>query len=276
VGEPRLQLELLPGAPRLLAAHAEALPQRDDLCGAFCGALALHAAHIERHAGQPIDQDAVALAAGSLVSARPEAHNLPQGEHGRRDYRLALPTIEDAAVSGTTAAGLVHAVQLLSDDVLEAIPYEGPWTPEALDGIFEVLAASEQPVSVIANVATRHLWGARASVAQMLAHLLEGTLEGPPPDWDVGHFVCLVGRVRGPGGTLYAVADTYPSLGLSGVHVQPRERLATALRRPQMAAGGALLILAREDAPALRARASELGLCERAWDNGTILPETLA
>ena len=36
-----MQLELLPGARALLAMHARELPQRDDLCGAFCGALAL-------------------------------------------------------------------------------------------------------------------------------------------------------------------------------------------------------------------------------------------
>jgi hypothetical protein len=41
-----LELTLLQGARELLAAHARELPQRDDLCGAFCGALALRAAGI--------------------------------------------------------------------------------------------------------------------------------------------------------------------------------------------------------------------------------------
>ena len=86
-----LQIELLPGAVELLALHARALPQRDDLCGAFCGALALGAAGIDRYAGQPVDQDAVALAAGSVISGVREAGTLPQGEAGRRDYRIQLP-----------------------------------------------------------------------------------------------------------------------------------------------------------------------------------------
>jgi hypothetical protein len=271
-----LELDLLPGARRLLQAHGDALPQRDDLCGAFCGALALHAAQIDSHDGEDIDQDAVALAAGSLVSEAPTPHNLPRGEVSRRDYRLSLPLIEDAELSGTTAAGLIHALELLSDGALAAIPYEGPWSVEALAGVFEVLTAWERPVSLVANIATRHLWGAGATVAQMLDYLLDGTQGGPPPDWDVGHFVCVVGRVRGPGGSLYAIADTYPSLGSRGVHMQPAERLALALQRPGMAAGGLLAITSTADAPALRARATELGLGERAWDNGTALPEMLA
>jgi hypothetical protein len=271
-----MQVELLPGARRLLAAHAEWLPQRDDLCGAFCGALALRAARIERYEGEPIDQDAVALAAGSVVSAAPDAHNLPRGERSRRDYRLSLPLIEDAAVSGTTAVGLARAVELLSSGALEAIPFEGPWTADALAGMFDTLLEGEHPLAAVANVATRHFWGGGASVAQMLDYLLDGTQDGPPADWDVGHFVNLLGRVRGPAGTLFAVADTYRSLGLGGVHAQPAERLARALQRPHMAAGGLLVIATPKDAPAVRARGRELGLGERAWDNGTILPETLA
>ena len=60
-----LEMTLLPGARELLAVHTRELPQRDDLCGAFCGALALNAAGIAEHDGEPLDQDAVALAAGS-------------------------------------------------------------------------------------------------------------------------------------------------------------------------------------------------------------------
>jgi hypothetical protein len=275
VSGPSFEIELLPGAGRLLAAHSDALPQRDDLCGALCGALALRAALIDSHDGEPIDQDAVALAAGSVVAALPAAGHLPRGERSRRDYRLALPFIDDADSSGTTAAGLVRAVELLSGGALAAIPYEGPWSTEALAGMFDHLRTSERPVTLVANLATRHLWGSTASVAQMLGYLLEGAQDGPPPDWDVGHFVCVIGRIRGPSGSLYGVADTYPSLGSRGVHVQPGERLARALQRPQMAAGGLLVIAASEQAPAVRAIAAELGLSERAWDNGTILPEAL-
>lgn len=271
-----LRIELLPGAAELLAAHAQTLPQRDDLCGAFCGALALRAARADAGEGAPIDQDAVALAAGSVISAQPEERNLPRGGHSRRDYRVALPRVDDASCSGTTAGGLVHAVEELSGGALLALPYAGPWTVAALHGLFELLGALPRPVSVVANLATRHLWGGGATPAQLLAYLLEGGDAGPGPDWDVGHFVCLTGRIVGRAGVLYGVADTYPSLGSGGVHAQPAARLARALQRPGMDPGGLIVIVAAEDAPAVRARASELGLDEAAWDNGTLAPEMLA
>jgi hypothetical protein len=265
-----LEMTLLPGARALLAVHARELPQRDDLCGAFCTALALRAAGIETSGGEPLDQDAVALAAGSVVSALADAGNLPRAEEGRRDYRLALPFVEDSAVSGTTAGGLVAAVVALAGERLAAIPYSGPWTAATLDGLFEMAAARERPVALVANLATRHLWGGHPRAQQLLDYLLDGTLDGPPPDWDVGHFVCVVGRLRGPKGCLYGVADTYPSLGTGGVHLQPQERLAAAIDRRDMPAGGVIVVAAIRDAPAIRAGAGELGLVEGAWDNGTV------
>ncbi len=311
---PSVATTLLPGARALLAFHASELPQRDDLCGAFCGALALHAAGVEHFAGgplshtgisagdagappshagmsigdggEPIDQDAVALAAGSVVSAHQDPGNLPHGEPGRRDYRLALPFVEDATVSGTTAAGVVGAIERLAGGALAAIPYGGPWTAQTLDGLFELVAALDRPVTLIANLATHHLWGGRARLDQLLDHLYEGAQSGPPPDWDVGHFVCVFGRVRGPGGSLYGVADTYPSLGRGGVHMQPAERLAAAIERRDRSretlasgehprfgqpAGGVVVVLAADDAARVRAGARELGLREGIWDNGTVM-----
>jgi hypothetical protein len=280
-----LDMMLLPGARALLAAHARELPQRDDLCGAFCTALALRAAGIDEYGGGPLDQDAVALAAGSVVSALAETGNLPHGEGGRRDYRLALPVIDDPAISGTTAAGLIDAVAALAGDRLAAIPYSGPWTAGTLAGLFDTAASLERPVTLVANLATRHLWGGHPRADQLLDYLLgagppdegltgddrlDGRPDGPPPDWDVGHFVCIVGRLRGPGGSLYLVADTYPSLGAGGVHLQPRERLAAAIDRRDMPAGGVIVVIAIQDAPAIRAGAGELGLTEGVWDNGTI------
>ena len=296
-----LETTLLPGARELLAFHARELPQRDDLCGAFCGALALRAAGVEPPTGEPIDQDAVALAAGSVVAATPDLGHLPHGETGRRDYRLALPFVEDAAVSGTTAAGVVGAIERLAGGALAAIPYSGPWTAHTLDGLFELVAGLEHPVALIANLATHHLWGGHARLDQLLDHLYEGAQSGPPPDWDVGHFVCLFGRVRGPRGTLYGVADTYPALGRGGVHMQPAERLAAAIERRHRSrgtlasdrsgetlafgshppfdqhprfgqpAGGVVVVLAADDATRVRAGAHELGLHEGIWDNGTVL-----
>ncbi len=271
-----LDITLLPGARALLAIHARELPQRDDLCGAFCGALALNAAGVELHDGEPMDQDAVALAAQSIVSRLPEPAILPHGEQGRRDYRLPIPFAGDTEVSGTTAAGLLDAVQRLSAGRLAAIPYSGPWSPETLAGLFELAAGLEQPVTLLANFATRHLWGSQASVSQLLDYLLDGTPEGPAPDWDVGHFACVIGRVRGPGGSLYGIADTYRSLGNRGVHMQPQERLAAALERRDMPAGGMIAVVAAEEHATLRTGAAALGLDERVWDNGTVMKQALS
>jgi hypothetical protein len=269
-------MELLPGARELLAAHARELPQRDDLCGAFCGALALRAAGIDERGGEPLDQDAVALAAGSVVAGMRDPGTLPHGERGRRDYRLSIPAIDDPGLSGTTAAGLHEAIATLSGGALEAIPYSGPWNGGTLAGLFELAYAHERPVSLVANFATHHLWGGRSSVNQLLDYLFDGDLDGPPPDWHVGHFACVFGRVRGPGGSLYGVADTYPALGDGGVHMQPEERLAAALERRDMPAGGMFVVAFAQDAAAMRAGAAALGLVERIWDNGTVTGETLA
>jgi len=269
-----LETTLLPGARELLATHARELPQRDDLCGAFCGALALSAAGIGERRGEPLDQDAVALAAGSIVSGMREPGTLPHGELGRRDYRLSIPTIDDHDVSGTTATGVRDAIAQLSDGALEAIPYSGPWSADTLAGLYELVAALAHPVTLVVNFATRHLWGSHPTVNQLLAYLYDGDGDGPPTDWDVGHFACVFARVRGPRGSLYGVADTYPALGDRGIHLQPQEQLAAALERRDMPSGGMFAVVDASDAAAVRAGAAAVGLVEAIWDNGTVAAET--
>lgn len=265
-----MAITLLPGARRLLEIHARVLPQRDDLCGAFCGALALGAAGLTMRGGEPLDQDAVAIAAGSFISGPRGEGILPHGEIGRRDYRLPIPQIEDSALSGTTASGVHEAVVELSAGALCSIPIAGPWRAETLGALFEQVAALERPVALIANFATHHLWGSHASASRLLAYLLEGEQAGPAPDWRVGHFACVVGRVSGPQGSLYVVADTYPALGNHGVHMQPAERLAAALERADMPAGGMLAIAFDEEAQTICAAVLAAGLREGLWDNGTL------
>lgn len=270
-----IDFTLLVGTRQLLASHARELPQRDDLCGAFCGALALHAAGIHSRDGEPVDQDVLAQAAGTVVSRLRDSASLPAGELGRRDYRLPPPLVDEPGVSGTTAGGLVDAIESVSDGQLVAIPYSRPWTAATLEGMFDVAETLAHPVTLVANLATRHLWGSHPRPDELLAYLLDGDQTGPPADWDVGHFTCIVGRARGPGGKLYVVADTYPSLGRAGVHLQPQERLALALERPGMAPGGLIVVACTADAKVVRAGAAKLGLAEQAWDNGTLSQATL-
>jgi hypothetical protein len=274
---PALTASVLAGAHELLREHARALPQRDDFCGAFCGALALAAAGVdvapagvEAAPAGALDQDAVAVAAGTTVSAVPHTSSLPAGEAGRRDYRLAPPFIDDGDASGTTAGGLVRAIEELSRGRLVALPLAGPWNTDSLARVFDALLALERPATLVANVATRQLWGARASVVEMLDYLAHGVLDGPAPDWDVGHFTCVFARIDGPAGALYAIADTYPSLGARGLHLQPQENLALALERPGMAPGGLIAVIDARDAARVRERVREVGVRERAWDNGSV------
>ena len=169
--------------------------------------------------------------------------SLPFGETGRRDYRLAIPVIDDAE----SRAPPPPAYNRRSSRSPRAP--RGAAVRRALERArprraVRALIGPERPVALIANLATHHLWGSRPSVTRLLAYLLDGEEDGPPPDWEVGHFVVVVGRVEGPRGNLYAIADTYPALGDGGVHLQPRERLAAALERREMPAGGMLVVVA--------------------------------
>ena len=259
-----LRLTPVAGADRLAELHAAELPQKNELCGAFWATLAL------RSAGITTDQDAVGLAADSVISATP-SDDLPPGETGRSDYRVALPTVEDSALSGTSVDGLIRALDSLSSGRLVVLPVAGPWTPEAVGAVLDAAAACTEPCTPIANLATRHLWGSHTSLTTLLGYLISGDADlGPAPDWDVGHFVGLFGAVQGPRGTLVIVADTYRSLGWEGVHLQPLPRLADALaRKGSGRPSGVLLVGSADDAPEIERRVRAAGLQISTWDNGT-------
>ena len=158
---------------------------------------------------------------------------------GRRDYRLATPLDRRPGVSGTTAAGVVRRARRCSrTDACTRSPTADHGQRRRSPGCSSSPPAWRTPVTLLANLATRHLWGARASVAQLLALPARRRAGGPAAG--LGRRSLRVRRWRacaGPGGTLYALADTYPSLGSSGVHLQPEERLAAAIARPDMPAG---------------------------------------
>jgi hypothetical protein len=267
-----LQLRMLPGATAVAAIHAEELPQKDELCGAFWGAIALRAAGIEQVDGEPVDQDAVARRAGTQLSRSPEM-SLPAGETGRRDFRLEYPITDDDSTSGTSAEGVLAAVHALSGDTLTVIPCTGEWTEERVIGLLDGLVDLDAPVTVIANVYTGDFWDYSASVGTLLGYLQDGRAEGPLADWKVGHFVGLAGTVSGENGPLVAIADTYRSLGWQGWHLQPAERVAAALTRSDGRAGGLLIVVPSAAADDLADRIDALGLQRVHWANGT---DTLA
>lgn len=259
--------QLLPGASRLAELHAAEIPQRDELCGSFCTFLALRLAGVD-----VIDQDAVAEAAGSVLAPEDYDHTaeLPEGERGRRDYRLQLPVTDNPEVAGTAAAGLVRAVDELSGGSHTAVPVAGPWDGHTVSELLAI-ASAEQEAAIVLNIATAVLWGSKPSLPTLLAYLEDGDdSAGPPPDWQVGHFTGCLGAIRGARGTLVIISDTYPSLGWNAVYLQPVERVAAALRRDHLPTdGGALVIVPSGRADDLSSSLEAAGLTIAAWDNGS-------
>jgi hypothetical protein len=244
-------------AERTADLHAASMPQKDNLCGAFWGALALTAAGY-----QHIDQDLVALESGTLLPDGPPHPPLP-GVEPVIDYRLELGVAPEAQ-SGTAAAPLARAIVRLSRAELEVVPVSGPWTAERVCALIEL----DPLVALIANIDTGRLWGSSATDAQCRAQLERGADDGPPPDWSVGHFANPVAVERGPAGAIVTVRDTYPALG-GGTHRQPAARLAAALERGDGREGGVLVIAPAARAGDLQRRLADDGFRIAFWDNGT-------
>ena len=232
------------------------LQQKDNLCGAF------QAARVLRELGFDADEDTVALRAGSVLPADPEG-SVPAGETSRTDYRYDLPTAPPAE-SGTAAEPLAAAIESLSGGALRAVPLRGSWTAERVEQL--VVRAGAR---LLANVRTGPLWGTHPSVETVIEELASGDAEGPPSDWDVGHFVELVSLARGKGGSLVLVHDSYPSFGWDARHLQPPRAVAAALQRDDGREGGVLAVLPTKDARRIESLAAELGLDVATWDNGT-------
>jgi hypothetical protein len=255
--------ELLPSASALLSLHAEEVQQKDDFCGAFWGALGL------RLAGVDVDQDAVAAAAGSTCTGQPVAEHLPPGATSRRDYRFPPATLEDPVRVGTSATGLGRAIDELGGGEVKTIAVPGQLSEDDLETLISVTASLGPRAVAIANLSTAFLWGGRPDLGTVLGFLEGGRDEGPPADWDVGHFVSVLGQIRGPGGSGVLLADTYRVLGWNGIHFQPAARLLAAVGRPDEPSGGFLLIAPADRAEGAVERLEESGITVAYWDNGS-------
>jgi hypothetical protein len=250
--------------PTLPDLYAEEAQQMDNLCGCFWASLALRAA------GFDADQEAVALAARSILpGGDPLTHIFP-GSAPRNDYRVDLPLAAVPETAGTAAPPLAEAIELLSGSALTVLPVAGPWTSDRVCALMDAGAAT--PATLIANVRTGLFWGARPDPEVVIDHLMGGSPDPPPADWDVGHFVNLAALVRGPAGSIVIVRDTYQELGLQGHHLQPPERVAAALRRDDGSEGGVLAVCASPLVTGLRDRLEAGGFELRHWDNGTPAP----
>ncbi len=258
-------------ADPLAAEHAAALPQKDNLCGAFWAALALRGSGITEWDGERVDQDLVALRAGTVLPPGPPAASVPPGATPRLDYRFTLPVGDAPERSGTDPSALVEVVEVASAGALCALPVRGAWTAERVEALVERSASLAPRARVVANLRTGPLWGSRPAPEQLVAQLAGEPVTPPPADWDVGHFMQLAAVLRGSGGSLVVVRDSYPSLGWDAHHLQPPAALAAALERGDGREGGILVVAPADVAAAAERLARSVGLELGTWDNGTRL-----
>ena len=234
--------------------------QRDHLCAPFCAARAL------RDIGLAVDEDELARRAQTVLPDRQVTDAVPPGAANLTGYPAGLATGPPER-AGTAAAPLAEAIEAVTDGAVRCAGVHGEWSADAVQRVVEEGRALG--ARLLANLRTGLLWASRPPVAASLAQL-EG--EGAPdvaPDWDAGHFVELLALVRGPGGALVVVHDTYPTLGFDGHHLQPPAALAAALRRDDGRQGGVLAIASPQSVAPIEALAARLGLHNGMWDNGT-------
>jgi hypothetical protein len=249
-----------------LGGQRRALQQKDNLCGPFHGARLLREAGIVSWDGEELDQDLIALRAGTVLPEVDEGPQVPPGAVRFRDYRFELPRAAPAE-AGTSAGGLAEAIDEAAGGALRCVPLRGSWTADTVERLVE--AAPGIGARLIGNLRTGPLWGSRPPLDAILAHLDGEDVEAPASDWDVGHFVELSRLLRGGAGSLVLVVDSYPSLGWMGRHLQPPAVVAAALERGDGHEGGVFAVApagARADVEAL---ADELSLDIALWDNGT-------
>lgn len=266
-------LEAVTVGPEALAdLHAADLPQKDNLCGCFWGSIVLRAAGVETYTGEPVDQDGVARAAGTVLPDGDPAGFVPPGERSRQDYRVELPTASDPADGGTAASSLAAAIEWLSDGRLAVVPVAGPWSAASVVGLAQAAAEASPKAVLVANVRTGLFWGTRPDPAALLAYLAGAEPSGPEAEWDTGHFVNLAALVTVGERALVLVRDSYRSLGWEGHHLQPADAFAAALERGDGREGGVLCIAPATDDDTLRERLTTDGFELRHWDNGTPAP----
>lgn len=239
--------------------------QKDNLCGSFCTARILNDLGFDEWDGEPLDEDLVAMRAAATLPSPDLPPFLPPGAVSRTGYRYELPLAPIDEV-GTSPAALVKAIESATNGHLRAVPVRGAWTARRVEHFVE--RATKLGARLIGNIDTGRLWGSRPSPDQLLGELNGEETAGPPPDWEVGHFVELTTLIRGPRGSFVLVHDTYPSLGWDGYHLQPPRTLALALLRGDGRQGGILAVVPRDQAGAATATAGELGLEVAVWDNG--------
>ena len=270
--------------------------QRDHLCGPYWAARVLRDAGVSTWDGQLVDQDLMATLAGARLPdaraegadrARPdslaasdkgrdagrEEAGVPRGARSNHAYRSQLPTVA-AERAGTSVAGLSKAIEHVGAGRVKCIPIRGKWSAQQISTLMQrchglAVEGMAPSVRLIANLRTGLLWGTRPPAQLLLASLRGLDVDGPEPEWDVGHFCELAELLRGRRGELVVVADSYATLGWHGVHVQPTGVVAAALNRSDGRSGGVLVVAPAELEASVTAVAHATGLEVGVWDNGS-------
>jgi hypothetical protein len=248
------------------AIGSQRVQQKDNLCGPFWAARVLTEAGFTEWDGERIDEDLIALRAGSVLPESNGVPSVPPGAVSRTRYRYQLQ-LAPADASGTAERPLMQAIVSASGGSLSCTPIRGPWTAELVERL--VGDAPSIGARLIANLRTGRLWGSRPPIELVLDELAGRLVQGPVADWDVGHFVELAMLIRGPQKSLVLVHDSYPSLGVNGFHLQPPRVLAAALQRGDGREGGVLVIVPQSRTRAAVAHVAEFGLEIGDWNNGT-------
>ncbi len=240
--------------------------QKNFLCGPFWAARILRDAGFHEFEREPVDEDLLARYAGTILPDR-EDGSVPPGATSRNSYRFEFPRAPVAA-AGTDAGALAAALERVAEGTLRCVPLRGPWRAETVEALQEGVAGLSG-VRLLANVQTGRFWGSHPCAEELLAEFSGRHVEGPPADWDVGHFCELELLLRGPGGSLVVVHDSYPTLGWNGRHLQPPRAVAAALERDDGNEGGILAVAAVAVAGEVEELARRLGVELGLWDNGT-------
>ena len=130
--------------------------QKDNLCGPFWAARILREAGIEEWAGETIDEDLIALRAGSVLPDDPAEGAVPRGAPNRTDYRFELPVVP-ASISGTAAGALAGAIEAAAEGALCCVPLRGPWSPERVEALVERGGDRPRRLEVLAAPAERRV-----------------------------------------------------------------------------------------------------------------------
>jgi hypothetical protein len=250
----------------LSSPAAVAEQQKDNLCGPFWAARFLRDAGVTEWDGRPVDEDLVALRAGTLLPDASPDECVPRGATSRADYGVELPVVA-AARAGTAAGALAGAIEAVSGGALRCVPLRGEWIAERVEQLVD--RGRGLGARLLANLRTGPLWGSRPPIESLLAELSGRSAPAPAADWDCGHFCELGLLVHGPAGSLVVVRDSYPSLGWNGTHLQPPRVVAEALERGDGRDGGVLAVVAADDAAAVETLGRALRLEIAVWDNGT-------